>query len=150
VFLAGWGALLLYAGACSPLGLEAAVLVGSFDCAHRVNMCAGTQGPQLVLHHDRICAAHRHGLAARALVVFARPASATNPDHVLQFRASDNRRQSSQLTAPRPANVEQSDFALVETVLSCARESLSPSAPVHPPPDEQEQRLCLRSTVLLI
>jgi hypothetical protein len=39
--------------------------------ASRVNCAA--RGGQLVLHHGRGCAAHRHGAVARALVCFAQP-----------------------------------------------------------------------------
>jgi hypothetical protein len=141
---------LLYAGAFSPLGLEATALVGLLDSTHQVNLGAGAQGPQLVLHHDHGCARHRHGLLARGLVAFARPAAATNPDHVIQFSASDNTLQASKLTTPRPAIQEQPDSALTELILRGAAELWLSFCGFHPPPDEQGQRRCHRSTVLLI
>jgi len=150
LLVAGWCALLLYAGAVSPLGLEVAVLIGAFDRTHHVSLCAGARGVQLVLHHDGNSATHKHGTVARVLTCFAQPASAVDPDHVIQFTTSDNIRQTAQLAAPRPAIFEQPDFAPVGTGFCEAEKVPFSLGSFHPPPKAHAQLRCLRSTVLLI
>jgi len=145
-----WCALLLYGGAFTPLGLGVAALAGSFDDSHHLSVQGRSLGLQLVLQHARNCTHHHHSAVARALTLFARPASATNPDHVIQFSASDSFSRQAQLNAPAPATCEQPDFALIEPFLPSPREGFLSSTPSHPPPDDDGQLVCLRSTLLLI
>lgn len=98
---AGWCALLLYAGACSPLGLGLAALTGTLDPNHQLLIGAGERSVRLVLHHGSRCA-HHHGVAARALTLFAQPANPANPDHILQFSSADALTSQSQISAPQP------------------------------------------------
>jgi hypothetical protein len=125
-------------------------LAGSLDGSHHLGVHGGGPGLQLILQHGRNCAGHHHGIVARALTLFARPASATNPDHVIRFGASDSYSQQAQLTAPAPAIYEQPEFALFEAFPPPPREGLLASIPSHPPPDDGGQLVCLRSTLLLI
>ncbi len=148
--IAGGCALLLYAGAFTPLGLGVAALAGSFDRSHHLGIHGGAQGMQLVLQHGRNCTGHHHGVVARALTIFARPASATDPDHVIQFSAPDSFSRKAQLAAPAPTAFAQPDFALVEISRTSPREAFLASAPTHPPPGASRRLLCLRSTLLLI
>ena len=150
VLIAGWCALLLYAWVSSPFGLAVGALIGSFDCTHQVKLYAGSQGTQLVLHHDGKWITHRHNPLARALVAFAQPASATNPDHVIQFSTPDSLSQLAQLSVPAPEIFAQPDLALLETFLPSPRETFCCSLPTDPPPDHCEQLLCLSSTLLRI
>ena len=145
-----WCALLLYGGVFTPLGLGVAALAGSFDGSHHLSLHGGGPGLQLILQHGRNCTGHRHGVVARALALFARPASATNPDHVIQFSAADSFSRQAQLKAPAPAACPQPDFALMEAFLPSPREGFLSSIPSHPPPDNDGQLVCLRSTLLLI
>ena len=148
--IAGGFALLLYAGAFSPLGLGVAALAGSFDRSHHLSIHGGAQGMQLVLQHGRNCTGYHHGVVARALTIFARPTSATNPDHVIQFSAPDSFSRKAHLATPSSTAFAQPDFALVETSRTPPREAFLSSVPTHPPPCASGQLLCLRSTLLLI
>lgn len=148
--LAGWWALLLYLGAFSPLGVGGAGLLGLFDPDHEVVMQAGRDTMRVVLHHRGNCPPHQHGTVARTLTLFTQPASATDPDHVLQFGATISLLKKSETLAP---------FTPVggETIASGAK-TASPFAAVtcplplsaHPPPEISARLLCLRSTVLLV
>jgi hypothetical protein len=145
---AGWCALLLYAGACSPLGLGLAALAGSLDPNHQLLIGTGERGGRLVLHHGSRCASHHHGLAARALTLFAQPANAANPDHILQFSSADTLKGQSQTSAPQP---DSRDVLLVfhggEFLAHTPKVFASG---ISLPPQVDAARLCLRSTVLLI
>jgi hypothetical protein len=148
--IAGWCALLLFAGECSPLGLGLSALAGSLDPNHQLLIGSGERGSRLVLHHASRYASHHHGLAARALTLFAEPANAANPDHILQFSCPDTLKSQSQSSAPQP----DSRYILLV--------SHGGEFSAHTPkvfvwsisPASQSQvdaaRLCLRSTVLLI
>lgn len=145
---AGWWALLLYACACSPLGLGLAALAGPLDPNHQLLLGAGERVARVVLHHGSPCATHHHGLAARALTLFAQPANAANPDHVLQFSSSDAIKGESETSArqsdPRPTLLvfQGGEFP--------AHAPKAFAAGISPPPHVDAARLCLRSTVLLI
>ena len=144
----GWCALLLYAGACSPPGLGLAALVGALDPNHQLLIGAGERGGRLVLHHGIHCAPHHHGLAARALTLLAQPASAANPDHILQFSSADTLKGQSQTSARQP---ESRCILLVfhgGEFLAHAPKALASG--ISLPPRVDAARLCLRSTVLLI
>ena len=146
---AGCCALLLYAGACSPLGLAVAALVGSLDPNHQLLIGAAERGGRLVLHHGSGCASHRHGLAARALTLFAQPANAANPDHVLQFSSADTLKAQSQASAPHPDLRDILPLCQSGELLAHASKVFA-SDISRPPPQVDPARLCLRSIVLLI
>jgi hypothetical protein len=149
-FIAGWCALLLYLGASSPVGLGMAALFGSLDRDHRVAVQAGTAGTRVVLHHERRCVAHHHGVMARALTLFAAPSSTAEADHVLQFSAADSFSRQSQLLAPSPAGFEQPVLAATEVAVWCRHEIFRSPVPTYPSPGGGGRLRCLRSTLLLI
>jgi hypothetical protein len=146
----GWCALLLYSGACTPLGLELAALAGSLDPNHQLMIGGREPGVRLVLHHASRCVSHHHGLAARALTLFAQPANAANPDHILQFCSADTLKGQSQTFAPQPD--------LRYGLLVFHGGGFLPHTPkvfalgisLGSPPEVDAVRLSLRSTVLLI
>jgi hypothetical protein len=148
--VAGWSALALYLVVYAPAGLGLAALVGSFDCNHQVRVRSGERGLALVLHHGRNCAGHRHGAIARALTCFAQTASATDPDHVIQFGAADALSPKAQLALPSLQGSVQPAAVLAQVVLVPSAHTAQPFARRHPPPDECRLACCLRSTVLLI
>jgi hypothetical protein len=147
---AGWCALLLYAGACSPLGLGLAALAGSLDPNHQLLIGAGERTGRLVLHHGSSGASHHHGLVARALKLFAQPANAANPDHILQFSSPDTLKGQSQASAPQP----DSRYVLLVfpggEFFAHTPKVFASGIPPGSPPELDAARLCLRSTVLLI
>ena len=148
--VAGWGALLLYVGAVSRLGLALAALVGSFDPDHQALVQNEMGSTRLILHHEQKCAAHHHGLVARALTVFAEPARAGQPDHVLQFRAATMISHPTQLSAPAPTTYQPPVAALIQMIARSPNDDSPALVPTHPPPHPSGQPLCRRSTVLLI
>jgi hypothetical protein len=148
--IAGWGALFLFVGVASPLGLGLAALAGALDRSHHLSVQGGRAGLQLVLQHGGCRAAHHHGVLARALTVFARPASATNPDHVIQFRGSDHFSRQVQCRAAAPETPATPDLALDGNLLPAPRRVARASIPTHPPPDPNGQLRCRGSTLWLI
>jgi hypothetical protein len=146
----GWGALVLYLAIYAPAGMGLAALVGSFDSNHQVQMRSVERGLALVLHHGRNCAEHRHGVVARALTCLAQPASATDPDHVIQFAATDTLARTGQIALPPLWGFEGPSLVLTEVVqVSCADNALGFARP-RPPPGECGLACCLRTTILLI
>jgi len=137
--------LLLFSGVCSPVGLGFAALAGSLDSNHQLLIGAGEHGDRLVLHHGSFCASHHHGLAARALTVFAQPANAADPDHILQFSSADTLKGQSQNSAPQP----DSRYVLL-VFLAHIPEVFASDISLNSPHRVDTARLCLRSTVLLI
>ena len=148
--VAGWGVLVLYLAVYAPAGLGLAALVGSFDSSHQVQMSSGERGLALVLHHGRNCAGHRHGVIARALTCFAQPATATDPDHVIQFGDADTLSRKAQIAVPSLEGSESLAPVLTEVVLDSCADNARSLAPPHPPPSECRPVCCLRSTILLI
>ncbi len=145
---AGWCALLLYAGACSPLGMGLAALAGSLDPNHQLLTSAGERGFRMVLHHGSRCATHHHGLAARALTLFAQPANPANPDHLLQFSSADTLQGQSRTAAPQPDSQRVLlEFNGRELLAHAGFVSRGSSGSLTA---ADAERLCLRSTVLLI
>jgi hypothetical protein len=149
-WVGGWSALALYLLAYAPAGLGLAALVGSFDGSHQVQVISGERGLALVLHHVRNCAGHRHGALARALTCIAQRASATNPDHVLQFSGIDTLSAKSQLVPPPLPGLEPPAIAATEVALGSSDDSAQSFARPRPPPGEGGPIRCLRSTVLLL
>jgi len=147
---AGWCGLLFYIGACSPLGLGLAALIGSQDQSHQLRIGSGPQASQLVLHHGGSCAGHHHGLVARALTVFAKPTDPTAPDHILQFSSGHNLKSQSEISAPQPQSAVLFLTRGGNGFAACVPVDFESGASVHSPPDESAAQLCLRSTVLLI
>ena len=147
---AGWCVLLLFASACSPLGLGLAALAGSLDPNHQLLFGAGEPGMRLVLHHGSRCESHHHGLAARALTIFTQPASAANPDHILQFGSAETLKGPSQTSAPRPGSgYVLQVFHGGEFLAHTPKAFASGTSPGFAPQVDAARR-CLRSTVLLI
>jgi hypothetical protein len=140
----------LYVSAASPLGVGLAALVGSFDPDHHALVQTELGSTRLVLHHERKCAGHHHGLVARALTAFAEPVRADQPDHVLQFRVADSFSHQRQLIAPSPAQLDQPALAVTATPVWSARANFLSAGSTHPPPAARGQLLCLRATVLMI
>jgi hypothetical protein len=81
----GWFALVLFAGAYTPVGISASVLLGSFDATHEVQFHGDPGGLQLVLHHGSKCQAPHHSPAAQVLTLFTQPQTSTEQDHVILF-----------------------------------------------------------------
>ena len=146
----GWGALVLYLAVHAPAGMGLAALVGSFDSNHQVQMRSGEGGLALVLHHGRNCAGHRHGVIARALACLAQPASATDPDNVIQFAATDTLARKGQIALPPLQGFERPSLVLTEVVLVSCADNAPRFARPHPPPGECGLAGCLRTTILLI
>ena len=147
---AGWCALLLYGGACSPLGLGLAALTGSLDPNHQLLISTGERGGRLVLYHGSRCAPHHHGLASRALTLLAQPANAASPDHILQFSFADTLKRHSQIPAPQPGSRNALLLFHSGEFLGNASKVFVSGISFGSPPDLETARLCLRSTVLLI
>jgi len=148
--VAGWIALLSYAWCFTPVGLGMAALTGSMDPNHQLRVCAGPWGMNLVLHHGTNCVPHHHGALARALTLFAEPASPTAPDHVIQFGTADGLSRKADITPPQTPKSEPLIVALNLTPVCLPKEQPPIVVSGHPPPSQQEQALCLRSTVLRI
>jgi hypothetical protein len=147
---AGWCALLLYAGACSPLGLGLAALVGSLDPNHQLLVGAGERSGRLVLHHGSSGASHHHGVVAHALKLFAQPANAANPDHILQFSSADTLKGQSQASAPQPDSRSVLLAFHGAEFLAHSPKVFASGMPPGSSPEIDAAWLCLRSTVLLI
>jgi hypothetical protein len=148
--IAGWCAFLLYLGGCSPLGFALAALAGSLDPNHQLLIDTGSQGGRLILHHGGACASHHHGLAARGLTLFAQPATAGNPDHILQFCSADTLKGRSQTSASQPESRSVLlHFNCGEFLAHNARVVVSAISADSAARGDLAQ-VCLRSTVLLI
>jgi len=140
----------LYCLNYSPAGISLALLAGSFDSCHAARLQSGEQGLQLVLHHEHGCVGHHHGGVAKALTFFAQPATAGDPDHVIQFNSSDNLRSQSQMLPPALSQVELPAPAATEILIAVSNPNLTVSTSPRPPPRECGRLACLRSTVFLI
>ena len=147
---AGWLVLALYFLDYSPVGVFAAALAGSFDSTHEARVQSGEHGLQLVLHHTHGCVGHHHGMVARTLTLFAQPATAGSPDHVIQFGSADNYACPTQMLQPTPADAGLLVFTLNEISLPVPNPAFAVSQDPRPPPCECGQLTCLRSTVFLI
>lgn len=148
--LFGWALLSVYVSLSSPFGAQIAAALGSLDRDHRLILQAGDGGIRVVLHHDHYSAAHHHGLAARTLALFAKPASATDPDHVLQFSTTTSLARGSQSFATAPETLKQNALPNVEVIACSRRDNFFASVPMHAPPVGGGLLACLHSTVLLI
>jgi hypothetical protein len=148
-FVTGWCGLLIFAGSYSPFGLGTAALVGSLDPAHHAMVYNAGQGAQLVLHHDRNCLHHQHGVAARVLTFFSMPASSVDPDHVIQFGSLESVQEHAQITAPPLTQDARLSLALIEAPAWSAAEQFC-FARFHPPPEHGGRLICVRSTLLLL
>jgi hypothetical protein len=147
---AGWIGLMLYLFAFSPVGMGVVALLGTMDIDHHVYFQPAANGMRLLLHHEAICASHKHHAVARALNIVAQPASETDPDHVVQFAGGDSFIRETQLAAEGQDSATQPtldcDFSFV---FSDFRRVIS-LPPTGPPPDFFGNLLNIRSTVLLI
>lgn len=148
--LAGWGGLLFYVLALSPVGLVIMGILGTLDADHHAVLQSDADGIRLVLRHEGGCARHQHHAVARVLTLFAAESNGTNPDHVLQLGASNGLPGDTPpaLTPPRETKAASLHLASVEwSVLVSSNPS---TAPIHPPPDVIARPRYHRSTVLLI
>lgn len=148
--LAGWGALLLYVAAFSPLGVGLVTALGAMDRDHRVNLQATESGLRVVLHHEQRCQAHHHGALARTLTLFAQPVNPAQPDHVLQFSAVDNVASTKQIKAAPVAGSDSSPTVPPAWIVCRWSQPPTTAIPGCAPPGQPASRHCLRSTVLLI
>jgi len=105
---------------------------------------------RLVLHHDGNCSGHRHGTVARALTMFAQPASSTNPDHVLQFSSATGFPHDSQLVVPTASQLEPTPVSFADPFSFTAAKPIQFRLSPPPPPGDDGTVLLLCSTVLLI
>jgi len=150
LLVAGWLMLALCFLDYSPVGICAAALAGSCDSTHEARVQLGEHGLQLVLHHPHGCIGHHHSVAAGILTIFARPAPAGSPDHVIQFGSADN---FSSPTPMLPASLALAGpplSALDEISIGVSNVALAVSAAPRPSPGECGRLICLRSTVFLI
>lgn len=148
--LAGWGALLLYVAAASPVGLCLATIASVFDSTHQVIVAAGEHGGRLVLHHGSACLQHHHGATARVLTIFASPPSSSDPDHVLQCTSVDSLKGQEEATTHKAlaeAQLAHSDFA-PHDLHGCP--SLRAQDSSHAPPEVSGALRNSRTTLLLI
>jgi len=140
----------LYCLSYSPVGISLVILVGSFDSCHEARLQSGEQGLQLVLHHGHRCIGHHHGLVARTLTLFAQPATPGNPDHVIQFRSTNNYCSQTQLPSPTLPQMELPAPAATKISIAVSNPNLIVSTSPRPPPYECGLLACLHSTVFLI
>lgn len=148
--VAGWLVLALYFLDYSPVGIFAAALAGSFDSTHEARVESGEHGLELVLHHTHGCIGHHHGMVARTLTLFAQPATAGNPDHVIQFGSANHFSSPTQMLPSSLALAGLPLPALAEISVAVPNSALVVSEAPRPPPYECGQLTCLRSTVILI
>ena len=142
--------LALYFLNYSPAGISLAMLAGSFDSTHEARWQPAEHGLQLVLHHNHGCIGHHHGVMAKALTCFARPATPGNPDHVIQFSSVNHFCSQTQLLSPKLPQLELPAPAATEFSLEFSNPNLAGSSAPPPPPYECRRLACLRSTVFLI
>jgi len=126
------------------------MFAGSLDSSHEARLQSGEQGLQLVLHHNHGCGGHHHGVMAKALTFFAKPATAGNPDHVIQFSSTNNFCSQTQLLSPTLTQMELPAPDTIEFSIAFSNPNLTVSTSPRPPPHECELLACLRSTVFLI
>lgn len=146
----GWLALVLYFLEYSPVGISATAFAGSLDSNHQVQLQAGERGLEVVLHHYHGCSGHHHGVIAQALTLFAQPATATNPDHVIQFGSADSFSIPTQILSPNSAQTEMPMPLAGETSIAVPNPAFASSQVPRPPPFACRLPACLCSTVLLI
>jgi hypothetical protein len=120
------------------------------DSTHDARLQSGEHGLQLVLHHGHGCIGHHHGIVARTSTVFAQPATAGNPDHVIQFGSSTSFSSPSHAIQPTLVQGSLPAPALNEISTALPRPPLAMLEAPRPPPHEYGQLICLRSTVFLI
>ena len=148
--LAGWCGLLLYVGAFSPCGMGVVALFGAIDPDHRAILQPANNGMRLVLQHDDNGTGHHHGTLARALTMFAQPASRTDPDHVLQFSSATGFPHESQLIVPAASQLEPIPVNFAEPFSFITAGPIQFCLSAHPPPGANGTVLPRRSTELLI
>ncbi|MFO1512651.1 MAG: hypothetical protein U1F83_07025 [Verrucomicrobiota bacterium] len=148
--LAGWCGLLFYLGAFSPLGVGAVALLGTIDPDHQAVLQPTGDGMRLVLHHQGNCIGHHHRVVAQALTLFAQSASATDPDHVVQFADGNGFWHSTQLMISDETSCELPLFDMNESIANWARLPICSQPPPAPPPDAGGNLFNVRSSVLLI
>lgn len=150
LLVAGWLVLALYFLDYSPVGVFAVALAGSFDSTHEASVESGEHGLQLVLHHTHGCLGHHHGMVARTLTLLAQPATAGNPDHIIQFGSADNFTSPTQILPSSLALAGLPLPSLTEISVDVPNSALSVSEAPRSPPCGCGRLACLGSTVFLI
>jgi hypothetical protein len=150
--LGGTGLLLLYLATATPMAAALTALLAAADADHCVAIRQTARGLQVVLRHA--CPnspAHRHGMVARVLTLFAQRTTPAQMDHIILFGATDTVRESP------PASVEPGSCAALldaftsgETRTYVARLHRCPATFPRPPPVQDGVLLHLRSIVLLV
>ena len=148
--LAGWCGLWLYVAALSPIGFAVTACVGALDPDHHIQLQPGENGLRVVLHHEGDCSRHHHGLVAQVLTAFAKPARATDPDHVLQFSSASGLTRCAHISVPTANQAETIAIALARPVSTFAAKPIVLAPPPSPPSDVGGKLIFIRSTVLLI
>jgi len=110
------------------------------------------RGLQVVLRHE--CAnspAHRHGIVARTLTLFAQRTTAPESDHIIQFSATDSAPQAPALPVEQTAQSPAPDvFLQCEVRFLASRLTAILSGFPRPPPAASGLLLTVRSTVILV
>lgn len=144
--------LLLYLVTATPIAPLTVALLARLDRDHHVALQHSAQGLQVALQHGCLDSpAHRHGLVAQALTVFAQRTASPQSDHIIQFASADVVQQTPALSiesacdspAPNEDRVADFLFHLPDVTLGCA-------AFPRPPPVPSGLLLTIRSTVFLI
>lgn len=149
-WIAACGLLGLYLALFSPLGVAGVAGLGVLDADHQAFIRTGAGGLRLVLHHQASCARHQHHAVARALTIFAQPASATDPDHVVQFAGASGLGPESQPMLCGEDSDEMPLVFLAETIVNLPSHPVFLLPPPAPPPDAVGHLPGIRATVLLI
>lgn len=144
--------LLLFVLTSTPVAPVFTGFLGALDPNHHVLIRQTAHGLQVVLRHDCFhLPSHHHGLIARALTAFARPATARNPDHVIQFGSTENVQRTPAMAITPALQAQVVDGVPVSVAWFAAPRTASfPAAFPRPPPRAGEFALTLRSTVLIL
>ena len=89
-------------------------------------------------------------MVARTLTLFAQPATAGSPDHVIQFGTADVSSSPTRILPPSPAQAGLPVPVLNEFSVTLPNPALTEAQAPPAPPLEFGRHACLRSTVILI
>lgn len=144
--------LLLYLAAATPLAPALTALLAATDRDHHVAIQQTEHGLQVVLRHE--CSnlpSHQHGMVARVLTLFAQRTTPAQPDHVIQFGATDTVRETSSIaTEPESCSVAFDAFPASQAPPRVSRLNRFSAAFPRPPPAANALLLTVRSTVLIV
>ena len=146
------GLLSLYLVTATPLAPALTALLALADGAHQVALQQSAGGVQVVLHHECVrSAAHRHGMVARTLTLFAQRTAGAQLDHVIQF-GSANFMSPAPMVAVAPSTQMPALDAFPSGLCRLEAPSLGlflATCP-RPPPAASGLLRSVRSTVLLL